>query len=460
MLRGIVVAVATIFAAAVGALSAHAQTKICNGGNVPVHVALAYDARFTVVVGWFELKPGACEQRTGGYWVAVRQTDKQGRLGIADYRPDFGQRPVFYGNMGRGFCVHPTQGFSNSQQNVETCAAGQEKVQFTAYANDKGGGLLTPSWSIPTKPDAPVSVFGSGSGLLDPRKQGPQLDPGDKLAFDIITSAAGALLKGTLPNINFDKYNTKPSGPAPWSQIEADARSRAKTPECLALHKSFHHCNNRFPLDDDGYRHVPCDTRLHLYRLCQDGKSEQLKSELATYSQREKEPQKITPIVRQTDKAVTWEFGKVPPNFHPKLSEAEASSGGKRIKMYTGRDPSSNDDHVLVMIHLFKFKRDEWDVGAYPPMPQPRRNIISEDRTAVEGSLILECDYLNPATQRRGIRYYWYKQKPAAADPGRLKERLSDHPLLEFGGPREDCPIKFDPASAGWVRSLHFRSDL
>ena len=58
------------------------------------------------------------------------------------------------------------------------------------------------------------------------------------------------------------------------------------------------------------------------------------------------------------------------------------------------------------------------------------------------GHVLLKCGYQSRRYQ------FWYKARPAAADPARLKARIPDHPLLRIGGPVESCPLTEDRARA------------
>jgi hypothetical protein len=109
---------------------------------------------------------------------------------------------------------------------------------------------------------------------------------------------------------------------------------------------------------------------------------------------------------------------------------------------------------------VHKFKRDEWGLRDFPPLPPEKRKLISEDQRSIQDGFILECIFYQPSTQKHGHRYYWYRQVPAAAEPTRLKGRVSDHPLLEFGEARESCPIKLDDATSGRLKNISMHTRL
>ena len=67
--------------------------------------------------------------------------------------------------------------------------------------------------------------------------------------------------------------------------------------------------------------------------------------------------------------------------------------------------------------------------------------MVREDIAALmqSRSPVLECKYRS--YRKFGPHYeYWYKNRPVAADPGRLKSRVSDHPLLFIRSPLKTCP--------------------
>jgi tetratricopeptide (TPR) repeat protein len=141
---------------------AFAETRICNTGTVKVNLAIAYDANFTTVHGWFALEPGKCRSDTLAYWVSISQSDRQGRRGIALYYAGAWQVPIFY-DSNREFCVHPTEGFRQDLLMGNVCSAGHEKVPFTIYARKVDGGLFPSTLNIKTDPDIDVKLFSSQS---------------------------------------------------------------------------------------------------------------------------------------------------------------------------------------------------------------------------------------------------------------------------------------------------------
>ena len=76
------------------------------------------------------------------------------------------------------------------------------------------------------------------------------------------------------------------------------------------------------------------------------------------------------------------------------------------------------------------------------------RTLIMEDYMVVGGRQgnprleqhVLECSYWEDSRRSSSV-YYWYKSRPALADPARLSSRVSNHPLLLVMDAREDCPV-------------------
>ena len=85
------------------------------------------------------------------------------------------------------------------------------------------------------------------------------------------------------------------------------------------------------------------------------------------------------------------------------------------------------------------------------------RDLVGEDYTALRnlgfGQPLLDCTYY--VDERRSFSaYYWYKSRPALADPERLRSRMSNHPLLLILGVREDCPATLTAETRAEIQSL------
>ncbi len=92
-------------------------------------------------------------------------------------------------------------------------------------------------------------------------------------------------------------------------------------------------------------------------------------------------------------------------------------------------------------------------IKVYPPP----YDVINEDIAAIAaqlprrgkwGPVVLLCQYSNPGAWWTN-RVYWYKERPAAADPARLRGRMQNHPLLAIGGPAVSCPATLALADRG-----------
>jgi hypothetical protein len=62
-------------------------------------------------------------------------------------------------------------------------------------------------------------------------------------------------------------------------------------------------------------------------------------------------------------------------------------------------------------------------------------------------SLVLECRYLDEREDLQEVVFFWFKTRPAVAEPTRLQGRVADHPMLRVKAPRGNCPATFGEAS-------------
>ena len=89
------------------------------------------------------------------------------------------------------------------------------------------------------------------------------------------------------------------------------------------------------------------------------------------------------------------------------------------------------------------------------------RDRLSEDYTALLSlgfdQPVLDCSYYVSARRVFSV-YYWYRSRPALADPERLRSRMANHPLLLILGVREDCPATVTAATRGRIQTLLSRN--
>jgi len=84
------------------------------------------------------------------------------------------------------------------------------------------------------------------------------------------------------------------------------------------------------------------------------------------------------------------------------------------------------------------------------------RDRVSEDYTALMSlgfEQVLDCTYY--VSERRAFSvYYWYRSRPALADPARLRSRVANHPLFLILGVREDCPATVNAETKAQIQAM------
>jgi hypothetical protein len=72
---------------------------------------------------------------------------------------------------------------------------------------------------------------------------------------------------------------------------------------------------------------------------------------------------------------------------------------------------------------------------------KPWDAIVQEDLAASGSGRMLECRYVQSGTNLLRSFLFWYRERPAGADPKYLAGRMADHPLLRVGAPLATCPV-------------------
>jgi len=128
-------------------------------------------------------------------------------------------------------------------------------------------------------------------------------------------------------------------------------------------------------------------------------------------------------------------FTTAPADFTPEMPDMQAMPGP--VVFYL--DFNDGIPNKITRVSLTGWR------GAYvgPDRLQgvARDRFIEDSRAVFQlgVDLVLECAYY--LSERRVFQvFYWYRSRPALADPERLRSRVANHPLLLVLGAREDCP--------------------
>lgn len=149
------------------------------------------------------------------------------------------------------------------------------------------------------------------------------------------------------------------------------------------------------------------------------------------------------PTVREQGMIITYDYGRVPRDFHPPIPELPP---GKHVQLRMEKQTAG----ALVSVSLgFGDPTDlAGDREAYQRIYRDRQSgrstreydLYMEDVRALASHRLITCRYRQAAGFQ--VRRYWFRTRPAAADPARLRARIADHPMLGLPAePRERCPL-------------------
>ena len=163
----------------------------------------------------------------------------------------------------------------------------------------------------------------------------------------------------------------------------------------------------------------------------------------------------IQPTATNVGGITTIEYGEVPNDFVPELPDLVTL----KLPAYISMDEKWMTGSLKrIAIQRFSryvghgFNSEPWG------FEEPARSIIREDYAAVanEDALILICNYIHPSPSVLYENTFWLGSTPNAAERDRLRDRLSDHPLLSnIQGASSQCP-----ASRTEAESMRQRAEL
>jgi hypothetical protein len=139
-----------------------------------------------------------------------------------------------------------------------------------------------------------------------------------------------------------------------------------------------------------------------------------------------------------------YRYVDVPESFVPPIPQFQGCCGYVRM-------PGKREAGSLIEIAVRPVDPSTIDIAAGIAMYRdlqdgPYWQTLLDDIAAVQGYPgILYCEYLTEPRSSRETPasagyYYWFKERPATADPARLKKRIPNHPLAAFRTAVETCP--------------------
>jgi hypothetical protein len=139
------------------------------------------------------------------------------------------------------------------------------------------------------------------------------------------------------------------------------------------------------------------------------------------------------PAIRKKGTETVYDYGVVPESFVPTIL-ADIPLTRNTFKMEKER-PGSLIQMSIAFLGWYSLPRTD---GDYKDRPREQK-MLQADVSAADGR-VLECLYL-AEEHGTGLLYrFWYKTRPAVAEPARLRSRIPDHPMLDIKSPREICP--------------------
>ena len=145
------------------------------------------------------------------------------------------------------------------------------------------------------------------------------------------------------------------------------------------------------------------------------------------------------------------EYGHVPDNFLPEIPDLETLPE-PFVSIYMEEKSSIGS---LIGIELMPFRwNSAYQYSDHAEFGDQAKKMVEEDYAALikDNAIVMECNYKISRDTAVYFRRYWFGITPAVADPGRLRTRLRDHPLLKsINGTRNQCPTNRNEAESTFV---------
>jgi hypothetical protein len=163
-------------------------------------------------------------------------------------------------------------------------------------------------------------------------------------------------------------------------------------------------------------------------------------------------PPAVAPAPTWVSNPGYWEYALVPDDFVPPLRADQPRLVFVRLVRskpglvsyivldrlgfsHLGKPPGFNDwgDFSTGRAQDFKLLNEDFQA-----ILDETRSPSWKGSPAVNGFVhtVITCGY-----QESRVYHFWYKVRPAPADPVRLRGRMLDHPILQVGRPVDMCPL-------------------
>ncbi len=175
----------------------------------------------------------------------------------------------------------------------------------------------------------------------------------------------------------------------------------------------------------------PCNTEYKLYSLCSKGEAKPF-NEYIEFLRRKNRGE----FVSETDKENSIRFYNVKPGTVFPQNEVKLTPARSYYNIYIDNTSPNSLRSANVLLSV----RVPLVHGNGSAFREPWRTIVDEDNRAIGSPRYLVCYYKIEDNVTGRKHTFWYRERPEAADPGRLLARMQNHPLLDIGGPVDHCP--------------------
>ncbi len=143
------------------------------------------------------------------------------------------------------------------------------------------------------------------------------------------------------------------------------------------------------------------------------------------------------PTIKDQGSYRVYDYGAVRDDFVPPMP-AELPQSKFLVLSMDKQVPGSIIRVSVLPFFWGALTRNDLD---YRNRPQEQALLEADVNAArQERGVVLKCEYLGQAYNTVNRSWFWFKTRPAAADPALLKSHIADHPMLEIHGPVASCP--------------------
>ena len=229
---------------------------------------------------------------------------------------------------------------------------------------------------------------------------------------------------------------------------------------CVAFYDKALSCQIAHDDRDASDLSSPCYAEQKLYRLCAQGKAKPFKAYMEL-QQRRSHGEVVSEVVeRPTGSSVR--FYNVQPDMIFPAHEVRVTPESNSFDIYVdNRTPNTlRSAHIVLAPYVPVM------YGYASAFMEPWKTIVNEDHYALQNSPFILCRYALDDNSSEWVHAFWYQERPEAADPERLRERMANHPFLNIGSPVDHCPrtaaeaAALNPRQPGDQQFVNYRNVL